>query len=342
MKRVGGCVLAAVLLNTAFQAAAADAPSFYESALKRGLATYAKGDYAKAYTQLRIAAFGLVEDIPQYETAQVHVILAADKLHHPDDARIAARRFAAAERLEPTYASLHIDPTLRHDFEALLPTLLTPKQLALLPNFSPIVLHGSKSPSEIIALYSEVRTERRLTNDETASLFNAFVQSGRTSDAAGMRPLLTPAVTSNPSIAPALAKVPVPATSTPMASSAGDKGNDVNVQLRDAEKAITEARFGVARQIYLKLARTASLSRATSLEVARGLHRTSALKESSALYQKLYPLQHGEEPHMLAEAVNRYELGDLAAARVLLGRSLSGVSRTPELSLYLPRIESAH
>ncbi len=45
---------------------------------------------------------------------------------------------------------------------------------------------------------------------------------------------------------------------------------------------------------------------------------------------------------MLAEAVNRFELGDLAAARVLLGRSLSGVSRTPELSLYLPRIESAH
>src|SRR5258706_10930029 len=152
MKRVGGCVLAAVLLNTAFQAAAADAPSFYESALKRGLATFAKGDYAKAYTQLRIAAFGLVEDIPQYETAQVHVILAAEKLHHPDDARIAARRFAAAERLEPAYASLHIDPALRHDFEALLPTLLTPKQLALLPNFSPIILHGSKSSSEIIAL----------------------------------------------------------------------------------------------------------------------------------------------------------------------------------------------
>jgi hypothetical protein len=89
-------VLAAVLLNTAFPAAAADAPSFYESALQRGLATYAKGDYAKAYAQLRIAAFGLIEDVPQYEMAQVHVILAADKLHHSDDARIAARRCGAA------------------------------------------------------------------------------------------------------------------------------------------------------------------------------------------------------------------------------------------------------
>src|SRR5258707_4491000 len=137
MKRVGGCVLAAVLLNTAFQAAAADAPSFYATMLQRGLATYGKGDYAKAYTQLRIAAFGLVEDVPQYETAQVHVILAADKLHHPDDARIAARRFAAAERLEPAYTSLHIDPAMRHDFEGLLPSLLTTQQLGLLPSFSP-------------------------------------------------------------------------------------------------------------------------------------------------------------------------------------------------------------
>jgi hypothetical protein len=336
-------VLAAVLLNTAFQVAAAEAPSFYPTMLQRGLATYAKGDYAKAYSQLRIAAFGLVEDIPQYEMAEVHVILAADKLHHLDDARLAARRFAAAERIEPAYASLHLDSAMRHDFEALLPSLLAPRQLALLPSFSPIVLHGSKNPSEIVALYSEVRTLRRLTSEETVSLFNALVQSGRTADAAGMRGLLTPAEMSNPAIASALAKVPAPATNgTPMASSAGGGGNDVTAQLRDAEKAIGEARFGAARQIYLRLSRQSSLPRATSLEIARGLHRTSALKESSALYQKLYPLQHGEEQHMLAESVNRYELGDLATARVLLGRSLSGVSRTPELSLYLPRIESAH
>jgi hypothetical protein len=115
----------------------------------------------------------------------------------------------------------------------------------------------------------------------------------------------------------------------------------VNAQLRDAEKAITEARFGAARQIYLKLSRQPSLPRAATLEIARGLHRTSALKESTALYQKLYPLQRGEEQHMFAEAVNRYELGDGTNARLLLGRALSGLSRTPELSLYLSRIEGA-
>ena len=77
-----------------------------------------------------------------------------------------------------------------------------------------------------------------------------------------------------------------------------------------------------------------------ALEIARGLHRTSALRESSAVYQRLYPLQRGEEQHMFCEAVNRYELGDLPTARVFIGRALSGLSRTPELSLYLPRIES--
>src|SRR5882724_8786522 len=108
MKRVGVCVLAAFLLAVLPSAAADDAPSFYATMLKRGLATYAKGDLPKAYEQLRIAAFGLVDDIPQYETAQVHVILAADKLHRADDARIAARKFAMAERLYPTYASLRL------------------------------------------------------------------------------------------------------------------------------------------------------------------------------------------------------------------------------------------
>jgi hypothetical protein len=212
--------------------------------------------------------------------------------------------------------------------------------MAALPALSPIVLRGSKSATEIIDLYTDVRTRRRLTNDETASLFNAFVQAGRISEAAGMRALLTPAVLASPAIAASLAKVPAPAASAPMISSGGNGTGDVNAQLREADKAVTEARFGAARQIYLKLSRQPNQPRPTALEIARGLHRTSALKESSALYQRFYPLQKGEEPHMFAEAVNRYELGDAATARVLLGRAFPGLSRTTELSFYLPRIES--
>lgn len=340
MKRVSVCVLVAMLCGATLQPAAADAPPFYTTMLERALAAYAKGDYPKAADQFRIAAFGLIDDVPQYELAEVHLLLLADRLKRPADAQLAARRFAAAERVEAAYATLKIDPAMRHDFEELLPTLLTPEQMATLPSLSPLALRGAKSPNEVIALYADVRTLRRLTNDENASLFNALVQTGRINDAAGMRALLSPAVLSNPSIAPSLARVPAPANGTPMVSAANGSGGDVSAQLREADKAVSEARFGAARQIYLRLSKQPSPPRAVALDVARGLHRTSALKESSTVYQRLYPLQRGEEQHMFFEAVNRYELGDVTTARVLIGRALSGLSRTPELSLYLPRIES--
>jgi hypothetical protein len=340
MKRVGACVLAAVLLSAVLSTAAADPPPFYTTMLQRGIVTFEKGEYARALDLLHIAAFGLINDIAQYETAQVYIVLAAEKLHRLEDAQAAARKFAAAERIVPSYALLHLDAALRHDFEQFMPTLLTQEQMAVLPALSPIALRGAKNWSEVVELYTEVRTRRRLTTDETASLFNALVQAGRINDAAGMRPLLTPAVLSAPAVAAVLPRVPAQAGNTPpMTSGAGNGNGDINAQLRDADRAIGEARFGTARQIYLRLSGQAS-SRALTLEVARGLHRTSALKESSTLYQRLYPLQRGEELHMVAEAVNRYELGDIPTARLLLGHALTGVSRTPELSFYLPRIES--
>lgn len=342
MKRVGVCVFVVVLVSAVVSTAIADAPPFYSAMLQRGIVAFDKGENAHALELLRIAGFGMIDEIPLYETAQVYIVLAAEKLHNPDEAQAAARKFAAAEHVAASYASLNLDAALRHDFERVMPTLLTQEQMAALPSLSPIALRGAKNWNEVIDLYTEVRTRRRLTNDETATLFNALVQAGRINDAAGMRSLLTPALLSSPGMAASLAKVPAQAGNTPAMTSGGTNGSgDVNAQLKEADRAISEAHFGTARQIYLKLsAQVASSSRALALEIARGLHRTSALKESSTLYQRLYPLQKGEEQHMVAEAVNRYELGDLPTARLLLGRALTGSSRTPELSLYLPRIES--
>src|ERR1700682_947671 len=343
MKRVGVCVLAVVLVSAVLSTAAADAPPFYTGMLQRGVAAFQKGEYARSLELLRIAGFGMIDEIPQYETAQLYMVLAAEKLNRPEEAQAAARKFAAAERIAPSYASLAVDATFRHDFERFMPTLLTQEQMAVLPALSPIALRGAKNWSEVVELYSEVRTRRRLTGEEAGPLFTALVQAGRVNDAAGMRPLLTPGVLSSPAVAAALAKVPAQVSNTPPMSSAAGSGNgDVNAQLRDADRAIGEARFGTARQIYLKLSGQVASTRALALEVARGLHRTSALKESSAMYQRFYPLQRGEELHMVAEAVNRYELGDIATARLLLGHALNGVSRTPELSFYLPHIESGH
>ena len=340
MKRVRVWVLAAFWTLAALEAAA-DASPFYVDMLHRGIATYEKGQYARAADQLRIAAFGFVDELPRYETAQLYLILIGDKLHRPDDTRLAAQKLAAAERLQSVYASLPVDAAMRREVEQLLPSLLTAEELSALPSLSAIALRRTRNWNEVVDLYSDVRTRRRLTNDEQAALFSALVQTGRINDAIGMRALLPPALLTSPAIASALAKVPAQVSSaTPMSSSSGTNGGDVNAQLAEADRALGEARFGAARQIYLRLSQQNAPSRAVNLEIARGLHRASALKESTAMYQRLYPLKAGEEPHMFAEAVNRFEMGDLPTARVLVGRALSGLSRTAEVSFYLPRIES--
>jgi hypothetical protein len=159
---------------------------------------------------------------------------------------------------------------------------------------------------------------------------------------AGMRTLLPASVISSPAIATQIARVPAPPPITPpsMASASNAPSPaDISTQLREANKAINEARFTPARQIYLRLAQQLTTRRDLNLEIARGLHRVSALRESTAVYQRLYPLASGEETHMVAEAVNRYELGDLPAARTLLDRALPASPAAPELAFYRSRIE---
>ncbi|MCU1245709.1 MAG: hypothetical protein JWN02_1619 [Acidobacteria bacterium] len=113
---------------------------------------------------------------------------------------------------------------------------------------------------------------------------------------------------------------------------------DVNSKIAEAQKYLNEGRILAARDIYLQMSQAPALSRAQTLAIAMGLSHTSAWRESSAVYQRVFPLQPGEEMHMFYEAVNRYERGDLATARELLTRAGSALPATREVSLYRTRI----
>jgi hypothetical protein len=319
--------------------------SFYTDLLHRGTADYEHGQYANAVRELRLASFGLLEDIPSYETAQIYIALASAKTNQLNEARAAAVKLINAERVAPSYRTLPIDSSLRHDFEELLPKISTNEDLAAVPSMALVVVRGAKNWKDIADLYADIRTRRRLAYDEMATLFVAYVELGRIADAAGMRALLPAPVLSSPSIANQLTKVPAPPAITPpaMASPTNTAAQtDAANLMRDANKAISEARFGAARQIYLRLAQQLTAKRDVNLEIARGLHRVSALRESTAVYQKLYPLKGGEEVHMLAEAVNRFELGDITEARTLLSRAVTALPAGPELTLYRGLIERPH
>jgi len=134
------------------------AQNFYEARFQSGVVDFNRGAYARAVDELRVAAFGRVDDIPSYITAEVYLAVTNDRLEHADDARTAALKVLQAEKITPSYASLKLPPDVRASFEQLLPALLTRDQLANVPAFArlasqaPAVQSGAPRPSRHTAV----------------------------------------------------------------------------------------------------------------------------------------------------------------------------------------------
>src|SRR5437763_562488 len=130
---------------------------FYPALLKRGIGHVSSGNFDMAAKELRIAAFGLVDDVPQFEIAQVYLTIAAQKLGHEPDARHAAQRVLAAERLEQHYALLRLPADIRASFEKIVSHILTSDQVAVLharpvaPVSVPVPTPQPQSPAPIVA-----------------------------------------------------------------------------------------------------------------------------------------------------------------------------------------------
>jgi len=129
------------------------AQNFYEARFQTGIVDFNRGAYARAVDELRVAAFGRVDDIPSYITAEVYLAVTNDRLEHAEDARTAALKVLQAEKITPSYAALKLPPDVRASFEQLLPAVLTRDQLANVPAFAhlaslaPAVQSGAPRPS---------------------------------------------------------------------------------------------------------------------------------------------------------------------------------------------------
>jgi len=134
------------------------AQSFYEARFQSGVVDFNRGAYARAADELRVAAFGRVDDIPSYITAEVYLAVTNDRLEHAEDARLSALKVLQAEKTTPSYAALKLPPDLRASFEQLLPALLTRDQLANVPVFArlanqaPAVQSGAPRPTRQTAI----------------------------------------------------------------------------------------------------------------------------------------------------------------------------------------------
>jgi tetratricopeptide (TPR) repeat protein len=124
--------LAAALLCTTLPLAAATPGEFYSNLLRRGVAAFDAGRYEEAARHLRYAAFGYVDSIEPYQTAQMYLALTHDRLEEQDRAREAVRRVLQAERIERRYARVAVPGAVRTAFEKIAAKVLTPAELAAL------------------------------------------------------------------------------------------------------------------------------------------------------------------------------------------------------------------
>ena len=366
-----------IVLVVCCAALSARADDFYADHLSRGIAQYQRGNYAQAASDLRIAAFGLMETPADFETALIYGLLADMKLQRADNATQLAEKIVNVERIAPGYAQMQLPAATRQELEATLMKLLPPQRLARAPAFAHLAPQSSVPPPApqpapsndpmallqrgdeagarrlaekmtaddytnalaqtvlailagrrndwpgVVEHYSIVRTRRRLTPDELNTYILGLVRSGRTNDAVGVERLRG----GQPFVAKATVPTAAPAPSTPAAL------------LADADRALREGSIVAARDAYRRLAATPNLPRDLALAVARGLNQAALYRDSSAEYQKLYPLHSGEEVDMFYEAVNRYEMGDYAIAKKLLARALPYLPQSRDVELYRGRIE---
>ena len=130
MQRSIAAVIISIAVASPLQAATVN--DFYASLLKRGIDHVTAGSYEAGAGELKLAAFGLINSLEHYETALVYLAIASQHLDREPQARAAATRIVAAERIEKHYATLALPPNVRKEFETVAQKVLTPAQFETL------------------------------------------------------------------------------------------------------------------------------------------------------------------------------------------------------------------
>lgn len=136
-KTIATAALAAALTISS-PLAAATPSEFYSSLLRRGVAAYDAGRLEEAARHLRYAAFGYVDTIEAYQTAQIYLALTHDRLNEQDRVTEAVRRVLQAERIERRYGRVQVPAAVRTAFEKVAGQVLTPAELTGLRGTGPL------------------------------------------------------------------------------------------------------------------------------------------------------------------------------------------------------------
>jgi len=344
-----------LLLSAAAVLSASD-EDFYQRLFQRGMTHFAAAEYAAAFTELRSAAFGFVEKVDQFETAQSYACIAAHRLGRDSDARDSLMRIVTAEKVQPRYRTLKLPDEIRAEVDAVAANVLTEQEasrLGVTVAAKPVVdvPTPTKRPNVAVTAPREPEatppTDPRPTPKPAAPAPQPVVPNPQPKSPAPVPQLVIPApqpVVPTPqpkSPAPVPQHVvPAPQPIAP-APKPDPKVSDVAASLADAQRAIDSGDVDRARSIYDALSSAPSLSHDAGLRVAEGLYRVRDFGGAAKAFARAGAIAHGEEGYRYYYAVALYETGHYGDAKRELAAALPHVSMTPDVARYRAKIEGA-
>lgn len=332
MRKIAGVLTASLwLLCAVSNGFAASAIEFYQNLLRRGVADFNAGRFDAAERELRIAAFGLVDAIDQYQTAHIYLALSADRLGHTEEARRAVDRVQAAQRVTASYPSLPLPAEIRTAFDALIQRQL-PTAIAPLNGAAPKRKNGSASPPRATKPPPAVKPQPAKPappQQETAKApakEPALLEREIPFEAPAVpapTPILAPPVPAPPMATPPMTSQSAPAPRLPAPQLRRD--------LAAAERALLADDLVTARAIYRENLDVTS-DHATLLRIAEGLYRARDFAGALAAFGRGGELGAGEQPYRYYRAVAYYETGDYARAKAEMEAALPHIEITSEVA----------
>jgi Flp pilus assembly protein TadD len=352
---------------------ASTATDFYEELLRRGTSEVDAGRYDTSITPLRLAAFGLVDSIPHYQTAQAYLAVAFDKLGQQEEARRAALRVVTAEGIERKFASLPLPAAIRSAFAALATKVLSPADAAIVTATAQTSIAPRPAPAPVTP---EVRPQTTTTTPPQQQQTTQQTPQQQVPRNDPPKVVEAPRVAETPKPAPQRTEAPklpvtqprndiprtTPPTTTtttttpPVQKPAAAKPQPVQTQtpaqpaparvdvasrIAAAERALGSANLVEARRLYREVLAVTTLDRATLIRVGEGLYRSRDFAPALTAFRRLGTLRAGEEAYRYYIAVALYETGDYAAAKRELASALPFIEITPDVQRYRARIEGA-
>ncbi len=325
------------------------------------MADFRTADYQLAFTELHKAAFGLVEEIEKFETAEVYAAIAANRLGHESETRDALLRIAAAEKVQPRLRSMTIPDDLRAELLRAAATLLTKKESVVFGISEQMQDDAAKERPRVEVPTPSVKPNVAETAPREAGDANAPDRNSRRPAPAPSSP--PPAnehspAASAPSTDHPVSKDPAPGSPREGTSTQPSIGTlqtiapmvppkqqpakkTIDARLDEAQQAIDNGDPDSARSIYNALLREPQLSHAPALRLAEGLYRVRDFAGALRAFRGVGVIGPGEERYHYYYAVALFETRHYRDACLEIDLALPFIEVTEDVAGYREKIYRA-